>query len=1121
MKLKLLLRTSSNINPEDHHSCFVRLHPESINTLYQDALHDYLDHNQQNVDNEISTNENKNHWCVLDENKDDILFLPLQISYTTHDESVISQYVSANGGIIDQEEFIEVPESIIHPRTNKNVSEVTVHIHPLNTVYDAESIHLEPLSTNDWELLEIYAVDLEAGILLNQVSIVYPLQILPLKLGRDMVYVRVLQDGFSAFDGTSSQCLRLVSQSKVLISPKPRSQPDSVGNDTTTLYSPSAPVRICPTEGDFSKNMKELHHCLCCSNRGSSTMSSFIPCPSLFSALMHPNTLSDNIKGWDEESEIDANTSLSSCSPSFAYATLTKVERSAKGNEQHKTSVVIVQLVSSKIVPTYCIAIHPSLRAQLNVTPLMDFIQVQILKESQMKDHHEILGRQLDEILHFKNISLSSVYSSLEHKYQSSNTWRYPEDFSNSPAIGYGENTTDLFAVEDSFVTQWTDTASLQDSTSSSKQIQDREADSSDTISVNLPNEYLLNVTPSSILPSESTVELIEEIEKRLLRKIPFVKNCNVDITRLNNVLISGEKGSGKTYTSLLVAAKIRMMHNYSTIYLDCHRLQSSVSRMDQILNEINNAFKQCVDCRPSILILDNLDELIINAESNATDDPGSAYHQTKTNPTLAYQSKLLSDHVQFLVKGLNFIHDAQPGIVILSTCQNVQNLHRGIYSMNAFATQVPPLIDTERLYMFKDMLKEKGILMQESDFDRKHFSKSTEGFRPYDLKLVASRVATEQRRRYYLSDEREEYTSIMSIKEDVEEVLTNYTPLFRQSLEGQDSSAIISWFNVGGLFNAKAALSDTIARPMKYKLIYENLPISLPKGILLYGYPGAGKSCIVPALAKECSLSLVTCRGPELFDKYIGSSEAKVRELFEKAYSVAPSILFLDEFDSLAPKRGSDNTGVTDRVVNQLLTFLDGVEVHEDKEVYIIAASSRPDKIDPALLRPGRLERHIFIGFAESDEEWNDLITKIALTRNIEDSLLQSISDGSFINSLVNNGVPYQKLSAADIRGTFDTAHLQAIHEYLNLSRNDLSLSTESQMIDDDIKVSSKNLMDAFCATRTSLSISDRMLLARSYVPFLGAHRNMRGLGLDPSDASSFSVNDLDGIRQLKTALK
>ncbi|EEC46118.1 predicted protein, partial [Phaeodactylum tricornutum CCAP 1055/1] len=172
---------------------------------------------------------------------------------------------------------------------------------------------------------------------------------------------------------------------------------------------------------------------------------------------------------------------------------------------------------------------------------------------------------------------------------------------------------------------------------------------------------------------------------------------------------------------------------------------------------------------------------------------------------------------------------------------------------------------------------------------------------------------------------------------------------------------------DVAGLFRAKEELVSTVVRPSIYTLIYQRAKVQLPRGLLLFGPPGCGKSLIVPALAKRCRFSLVLCRGPELLDKYIGASEAKVRDLFDRAATAAPSILFLDELDSLAPPRGSDHTGVTDRVVNQLLTFLDGVEENSSKgPLYVIAATSRPDKIDPALLRPGRLEKHVYVGLAE-----------------------------------------------------------------------------------------------------------------------------------------------------------
>ena len=129
--------------------------------------------------------------------------------------------------------------------------------------------------------------------------------------------------------------------------------------------------------------------------------------------------------------------------------------------------------------------------------------------------------------------------------------------------------------------------------------------------------------------------------------------------------------------------------------------------------------------------------------------------------------------------------------------------------------------------------------------------------------------------------------------------------------------------------------------------------------GVLLFGPPGTGKTLLASAVAKEFDMNFISVKGPELLSKYIGSSEEAVREVFVRAQAAKPCILFFDEFESLVPRRGHDSTGVTDRVVNQFLTQLDGTEGL--RGVYVLAATSRPDMIDPALLRPGRVDRKVY----------------------------------------------------------------------------------------------------------------------------------------------------------------
>jgi peroxin-1 len=328
--------------------------------------------------------------------------------------------------------------------------------------------------------------------------------------------------------------------------------------------------------------------------------------------------------------------------------------------------------------------------------------------------------------------------------------------------------------------------------------------------------------------------------------------------------------------------------------------------------------------------------------------------------------------------------------------------------------------------------------------------------------------------------------------------------PISLQGVRAHDTTCSVAWSQIGGLFGAKEYLSSSILRPVKYRRIYQHSPIRLPRGIVLYGPPGCGKSFLVPALAKECGLTLVTCRGPELLDKYIGASEAKVRQLFHRAYAASPSLLFLDEFDALAPVRGSDHTGVTDRVVNQLLTYLDGVEDAAIGAVYIIAATSRPDKVDPALLRPGRLEQHVYVGFPTSIEEWHS-ISEQSLSGHSIDSHLQDVIEK---RKLLEAPCLAHALSfsPADIKAVVDTAYLNAVHEFLASSDEVMEGSQNEPVV-----IEMHHMVNALQTTRPSLSINDRRMLEQAYRPFMSATDRPE----DEHDTES------TGQRRLKTALK
>ncbi|HKR48212.1 MAG TPA: AAA family ATPase, partial [Pseudonocardiaceae bacterium] len=165
----------------------------------------------------------------------------------------------------------------------------------------------------------------------------------------------------------------------------------------------------------------------------------------------------------------------------------------------------------------------------------------------------------------------------------------------------------------------------------------------------------------------------------------------------------------------------------------------------------------------------------------------------------------------------------------------------------------------------------------------------------------------------------------------------------------------------VGDMTNTKQALTEAVLWPLRYPDSFTRLGVDPPRGVLLYGPPGCGKTFLVRALAGSGALNVFAVKGAELLDKWVGESERAVRELFRRAADAAPALVFLDEVDALAPRRGrSSDAGVTDRVVAALLTELDGVEALRD--VVVLGATNRPELIDPALLRPGRLERLVYV---------------------------------------------------------------------------------------------------------------------------------------------------------------
>lgn len=203
-----------------------------------------------------------------------------------------------------------------------------------------------------------------------------------------------------------------------------------------------------------------------------------------------------------------------------------------------------------------------------------------------------------------------------------------------------------------------------------------------------------------------------------------------------------------------------------------------------------------------------------------------------------------------------------------------------------------------------------------------------------------------------------------------------------------------VKWEDVGGLEDVKKSILDTVQLPLLHKDLFSS-GLRKRSGVLLYGPPGTGKTLLAKAVATECSLNFLSVKGPELINMYIGESEKNVRDIFQKARTARPCVIFFDELDSLAPARGAsgDSGGVMDRVVSQMLAEIDGLN-DSTQDLFIIGASNRPDLIDPALLRPGRFDKLLYVG-VNSDASYRERVLK-ALTRKFilhEDVSLYSIA--------------------------------------------------------------------------------------------------------------------------------
>jgi len=292
---------------------------------------------------------------------------------------------------------------------------------------------------------------------------------------------------------------------------------------------------------------------------------------------------------------------------------------------------------------------------------------------------------------------------------------------------------------------------------------------------------------------------------------------------------------------------------------------------------------------------------------------------------------------------------------------------------------------------------------------------------------------------------------------EDFTAAVSKVQPSVRR--EGFATTPDVTWEDVGSLKEVREELSFAITEPIKFPQRFEAMGLSAACGVLLFGPPGCGKTLVAKAVANESGANFISIKGPELLNKYVGESERAVRQLFTRARAAAPCVLFFDELDALAPRRGGDGNQAAERVVNQLLTEMDGIDGRQ--AVYLVAATNRPDMIDPALLRPGRLDKILYVPLPSAEGRSGILYTltrKTPLACDVDLAKVAAAAHG---------------FSGADMAALVREACINAMRELI--SSSDRMMDGEEQAEQQPATVEERHFLAALSSITPSVSAKDQ----------------------------------------------
>ena len=521
----------------------------------------------------------------------------------------------------------------------------------------------------------------------------------------------------------------------------------------------------------------------------------------------------------------------------------------------------------------------------------------------------------------------------------------------------------------------------------------------------------------------KNEVQKIREMVELPMRHPELFEKIGVEAPK--GVLLYGPPGTGKTLLAKAVAGET----NANFTYLSGPEIMGKYyGESEERLREF---FKQAEENAPSIIFIDEIDSIAPKREEVSGD-----------------VEKRIVSQLLTLMDGMK----SRGKVVVIAATNRPDSLDPALRRPGRFDREIEIGIPDEEGRLAILNIHTRGMPIDEK-VDLKAISKITHGFVGADLEVLAKEAAMRSLRRIMPEIDLDQEKISQEILQKIQ--ITNED--FRDALKEVRPSALrevliqtpnVTWDDVGGLESLKEELREAIEWPIKHKDAFDYVNVETPKGILLHGPTGTGKTLIAKAVAKMTESNFISIKGPELLSKWVGESEKGVREIFRKARLAAPCIIFLDEVDALVPRRGgSSDSHVTENVVSQILTEIDGLE--ELHNVLIIGATNRLDIVDPAILRPGRFDRIIEVPLPDAKGRSN--IFKIHTKKKplAKDVDLEKIVERT-------NG-----FSGAEIAAVANRAGIAALKRYVNGKPSSVK----------EIEITQNDLIDAIRKVKPKIS--------------------------------------------------